>query len=139
MHSHKINFPHHYSLQAILASAFKAALLLHCTFGYSHKIGAWKIEFRTLQGSCSGAGAAKSQILDNDHNRVFTAFIFMKADLLFSYHAEKNCAISQMSNHNFLKKIPAGMRVKTQGFAEAPNMFSAQQWTTPKSFSDSAL
>jgi hypothetical protein len=88
MHSHKINFPHHYSLQAILASAFKAALLLHCTFGYSHKIGAWKIEFRTLQGSCSG-GAAKSQILDNDHNRVFTAFIFMKVDLLFSYYAEK--------------------------------------------------
>ena len=102
-------------------------------------LGFMPTEFRTLQGSCSGAGAAKSQILDNDHNRVFTAFIFMKVDLLFSYYAEKNCAISQMSNHNFLKKIPAGMRVKTQGFAEAPNMFSAQQWTTPKSFSDSAL
>ena len=56
MHSHKINFPHHYSLQAIFASAFKAALLLHCTFGYNHKIGAWEIEFRTLQAWCSTSG-----------------------------------------------------------------------------------
>ena len=35
--------------------------------------------------------------------------------------------------------LPAGIRVKMQGLLDSPNILPAQQWTTPKSFSDSAL
>ena len=137
MHSHKINFPHHYSLQAIFASAFKAALLLHCTFGYNHKIGAWEIEFRTLQAWCSTSGPkAKFSTM--------TIIEFLQLSFLWKNPSTRAKDWKNQSCFNYIwcqttPNIPAGISVKMQGFADCPNMFSAQQWTTPKSFSDSAL